>query len=111
MKVKLVWKDCNFLNGEWSHDHKVTSYWVESEPGELDKIVAYAADPDRLRAEIEENKADNGNVYLLISADLKSIISLPVYYPYAGQWNAYNPFEEIPETEISDLKALSHLLK
>ncbi len=38
--------------------------------------------------------------------DLKSIESFPWYYPYSGQWNAYCPFEEIEEVDISDLKEI-----
>ncbi|MEH1841132.1 MAG: hypothetical protein V7L20_20825 [Nostoc sp.] len=109
MKVKLVWEDCNFLNGSWSNK-VVTSYWLEVEKGEIENILSYAKFPELILQEIEQNKSiEDNKLYFLVAKNLEFIKSFPSFYPYSGQWNGYSPFLEIPETKISDLDELPTL--
>lgn len=109
MKVKFIWKDCDFLHGEWVQDQKVTSYWVEIEPDEVEKILKHVSDRAGMLEEINEQKNDSGKNFFLISKDLKSIVSMPEHYPYSGQWGAHYPFDEIPTVEINELAELQDL--
>jgi hypothetical protein len=45
----------------------------------------------------------------LITRDQKVILPVSWYFPYAGQWNAYNPFLRINEIDIKDLGELSEV--
>ena len=108
MKVKFVWKNCDFLNGEWSRDKKITSFWIEIEPEEIEEIIKYVDDPEGFRAEVKEHQEENEKLTFLVSQDLQSIVCLPEYYPYSGQW-AINPFEEIQDVEITQLSELKEL--
>jgi hypothetical protein len=108
MLVKLIWRDCELLNGEWTH-RKVDSFWVEVKEADLEEVLRYAEDRRSLAMDISINKTADGKFYLLVAKDLSSIMSMPEYYPHSGQWNTGSPFEEIPETAISDLQDLANL--
>jgi len=59
---------------------------------------------------LEENPDELGyNNFFLISADRTNIISYSWYMPYAGQWNASNPFRKIDMEVISNLNELEKL--
>ncbi|MDP2750512.1 MAG: hypothetical protein Q8O89_06800 [Nanoarchaeota archaeon] len=64
-----------------------------------------APNPGQLEYGIETDK-----ICFLITRNLKAILPEPWYFPYAGQWNAYNPFLRINEIEIKDLGELSEVI-
>ena len=115
MKIKLLWPQCRFLNKQWTNE-ALDSYWVQCTIDEAkNKVFIYLSasqiEESMKNWEPKENneeaiKNDSDCLHFLISKDLKSIESFPWYYPYSGQWNAYCPFEEIEEVEISDLKEI-----
>jgi hypothetical protein len=107
MLVKLIWRDCELLNGEWTR-RKVDSFWVEVAEADLEEVLRYAQDRRSLAMDISINKTA-AKFYLLVAKDLSSIMSLPEHYPYSGQWNYGSPFEEIPETKIEALPDLENL--
>lgn len=119
MKIKLYWPKCNFLNKQWVDD-EVDSYWVECTFEEAEtKVFPYLSldQIEESKNNWEQKEIDSKNLRIetdrlcyLISKDLRSIISLPWYYPYSGQWNAYCPFIEIKEADIKDLKDLSNII-
>ncbi|TCX53588.1 hypothetical protein [Dehalobacter sp. 14DCB1] len=118
MKIKLMWPKCRFLNKQWTNE-EMDSYWVECTIDEAkNKVFSYLStsqiDESMKNREPKENddvpiKIDSDHLYFLISKDLQSIESFPWYYPYSGQWNAYCPFVEIEEVDISDLKEILEL--
>ena len=44
--------------------------------------------------------------FFLVSVDLTEILSFNWVYPYAGMWNAANPFEEIELVHFNSLEQL-----
>lgn len=119
LKIKLFWPQCKFINSDWV-DEGIDSYWIQCTYEEAQKYVFPYLLPDQIEESkrkwklrkkgSSEEQIETDFIYYLVSKDLLSIISLPWYYPYSSQWNAYCPFEEIKEIEINDLKALSSVL-
>ena len=113
MLVEYVWVDSDFLNGEWSNDRRVTSYWVRLDRDELAQVLPYlhVEDHESFMDDVDNyTNSPDDPVYLLVAKDLSSIVCLPHQYPISGQWNGYSPFEEIdPVTieKIEDVKTLS----
>ncbi|MGE5676467.1 MAG: hypothetical protein ACM3ZR_00240 [Pseudomonadota bacterium] len=118
VKVRLYWPECNYQNEQWS-GRKIDSFWVECtyeeaqscifprlNEGQIRKSRMYW-DPRSKKADM--NLEDTDMLCYLVSKNLESITPLPWYYPYSGEWNAYCPFEEIDEVEITDLKELAGL--
>ncbi len=118
MKIKLLWPQCRFLNKQWTKE-AMDSYWIQCTIDEAkNKVFIYLSASqieesmknwEPKENDVESIKNDSDCLHFLISKDLKSIESFPWYYPYSGQWNAYCPFEEIEEVEISDLKEINAL--
>jgi hypothetical protein len=46
----------------------------------------------------------------LVARDLSSIDPHEVYYPFHHTWNAYSPFEEMPERKIWRLEELASIV-
>jgi hypothetical protein len=108
MLVKLIWRDCDLLNGDWAN-RKVDSFWVEVDEADLEDVLKYAQDRRGLNMDFSINKTAEGKFFMLVAKDLSSIMIMPEYYPYSGQWNYGSPFEEIPKTTIKDLQELENL--
>ena len=108
MKVTLVWRDCTLENGDWGKT-KRDSYWVETNDDELESILSLSTNRSELTSELEVNNDGSGKHYFLVSNDLQSIWCYPAHYPYAGQWNAYNPFNQISAIQIDDLDSIRTL--
>ncbi|HXF61699.1 MAG TPA: hypothetical protein VNK95_08780 [Caldilineaceae bacterium] len=106
MRVLAVWEECNFIHGEWQHQ-SIPSFWIEARHDAIDRVLPYARDAAALREEIDRNRTDpNGPFYLLVTRNLESVVSLPGYYPYSGQWFGGSPFRELPPVELEDLADL-----
>ncbi|HEX2914769.1 MAG TPA: hypothetical protein VH186_28515 [Chloroflexia bacterium] len=108
MLVKLVWRDCPFLNHEWGH-RKINSFWIEASESEAEDFLKYALDTKLLQQDISINRKPGEKLYFLVAQDLSSIMNFPGYYPYSGQWNMGSPFEELPESLIEDLRQLADI--
>ena len=114
MKTRLIWKESRINNNK-------DSFWVECTNDEvIEKILPLKSDEDFIN-EINRNighstinRNENENIYcnfFLVSTDLKDIKSFRWVYPYSGQWNAYNPFEEIEMVEFYNLDELDELYR
>jgi len=112
MKSRLIWRK------SWNNNDK-DSFWIECTDQEVnDNILSLKSDSDFLE-EIKRNKGysrinknENENIFcnfFLISTDLKEIQSFNWVYPYAGMWNACNPFEAIDVIDLNSLDELQNI--
>jgi len=112
MRVVLVWPDCCLLNGAWT-ERKVDSFWVECTSEEANTKVLPLAEGKIVRAFFPRHYDDAGSEkrFFLVAKDMSSVQEMAWYYPYAGQWDAYCPFRELPqEVHIADLKELENVI-
>lgn len=109
MKSRLIWRK------SWNNNNK-DSFWIECTDQEvIDNILPLKSDSNFLE-KIKENigssrinKNENEKVFcnfFLISVDLMNIESYNWVYPYAGMWNASNPFEVIEVIDFNNLEYL-----
>lgn len=109
MKTRLIWRK------SWNNNNK-DSFWIECTDQEvIENILPLKSDSDFLE-KIKENigpslinKNENEKIFcnfFLLSVDLKDIKSFNWVYPYAGMWNASNPFKEI---DLIDFNNMEHL--
>lgn len=114
MITRLIWRE------SWINKDK-DSFWVECTDQEvIDNILPLKSDADFLK-EIEFNRGSsrinenlNERIYtsfFLISVDLTEILSFNWVYPYAGMWNAGNPFEEIELVNFDNLEQLQGIFE
>ncbi|HZJ79111.1 MAG TPA: hypothetical protein VFC69_00880 [Dysgonamonadaceae bacterium] len=114
MKTRLIWRE------SWMNNKK-DSFWVECTDQEVvDNILPLKSDADFMkeinfnREPSKINKNLNEAIYtnfFLVSVDLKNILSFNWVYPYAGMWNAANPFEEIEVADFDRLEQLKKMFK
>lgn len=118
MKIKLYWPQCNYINGEWTKDKRIDSYWLECTYEEaVHSILPFLSETQKLDFHKIDHQGNDNKITemeshsfcFLISQDLQSIVPMPWFYPYSGQWNAYCPFKEIKEIEISNLKEIENI--
>ena len=112
MITKIIWPKCRMMNDKnafWvgCTDEEVNKKIIPllndiNESKELEKI-SFNRGPCTFREDQDEIMFTN---YFLISADGKEILSYPWSLPYAGQWNASNPFRMITKTNITNLDEL-----
>ncbi len=120
MKIKLYWPKCNLcfkdieFNGndalflECSLEEAKEQLFHYLTDGQIDQCLrGYnpISNPGQFEFGIETDK-----VCFLITKDQKLLLPEPWYFPYTGQWNAYNPFRKIKETEIKEIGELSDLV-
>lgn len=114
MIARLIWRE------SWMNKDK-DSFWVECTDQEvIDNILPLKSDADFL-TEIEFNREAslinenlNERIYtnfFLVSVDLTEILSFNWVYPYAGMWNAANPFEEIELVHFDSLEQLEGIFE
>lgn len=114
MKTRLIWRE------SWMNNKK-DSFWVECTDQEVvDNMLPLKSDADFMkeinfnREPSKINKNLNEAIYtnfFLVSVDLKNILSFNWVYPYAGMWNAANPFEEIEVADFDRLEQLKKMFK
>jgi hypothetical protein len=119
VKIKLYWPNC-YLAIKGVNFNGEDAIFLECSVDEAkeylfdrlseDQVQLCLRDYDyhpnsmQLKYGIETNK-----ICFLITRDQKVILPVSWYFPYAGQWNAYNPFLRINEIEIKDLGELSEV--
>ncbi|GMV83970.1 MAG: hypothetical protein AMXMBFR7_51540 [Planctomycetota bacterium] len=110
MKVRFIWPDCDYHNGQWS-EPKQDSFWLECSPSEVKGILAPHMTAQQREAVGQAHRPEQGSppCTFLISRDLSSIWPTPPNYPLAGLWNGYCPFIEMPEQVIKSLSEVSTL--
>lgn len=126
MKINLVWPECDAFELD-KNGGPEDVFWVECDYNEATDTVLrtirrrFPRKVNKIAAEIEKyhTELDNspesshtkvlrekGYVYLLVSRNLKLIKPMPHYFPYAGQWNAYNPFLRVFPQTIYELEEI-----
>ena len=109
MKVQFVWKKCRLNHRDW-HTYGQNAFWLQVHESELEKVLAHVSDPKRFTVQVKKQVSPEGFFYLLVAQDISSIVNMPQYYPYSGQWNGYSPFEKVRPVEIEDLRHLAHIM-
>ena len=114
MITRLIWRE------SWINKEK-DSFWVECTDQEVvDYILPLKSDADFMkeiefnRGSSEINKNLNERIYtnfFLVSVDLTEILSFNWVYPYAGMWDAANPFEEIELVTFEKLEQLAGIFE
>ena len=107
--VRLYWPNCSRY-GTSPMDY----FWVECTFDEAESQIFPLLTEDVKRKSIQNGKrkfciygTKMPEYCFLISADRSRILSFPPYYPYSGQWNAYNPFRKSkPQLNIQTLDNL-----
>ena len=115
MTTKIIWPKCRMMNDK-------NAFWVGCTDEEVDKKILPLLNEIKENEEIEKISYNKGpstfkedqdeimfTNYFLISADGKDILSYPWSLPYAGQWNASNPFRISAKTNITNLDELKLL--
>lgn len=119
MEIQLYWPNCNYHHKKWLQK-KIDSYWVECNFEEASReVFPYLSTADIEQSmenwrpteeSLQENQLISDCLCYLVSKDLKSVSSLPWYYPYSGHWNGYGPFQGIKKIEIKELKEISTII-
>jgi len=109
MLVRLFCPNCNLVDDDNAMDY----FWVECTKEEASEHVfpmlskhSQSESINWAKSEALEPNAEHDYCYL-VSSDLAHIIAKPAFFPFAGQWNAFNPFRNLPE--IYDINALDKL--
>lgn len=114
MITKLVWPKCRLMdqkNAFWvaCTDDEVISHIIPQLNGNKElqiETIKHNRGANNMEENPDELKYTN---FFLISADKTNIISYSWYMPYAGQWNASNPFRKIDKEVLSNLNDLEKL--
>ncbi len=108
MKILFEWKDCWRLNN-------VDAYFLEipiQEAGMEIMSRLNSKDREKLDSGIYQHQVNDwarsnpslatpDNIYILFPVDGRECILEQPYYPYAGQWNFFNPFIEVMKSAES----------
>lgn len=115
MRIRWYWQNCD----KWSRE-PVMALWVEATQEEAEIYIfpslesSKVIDSKNLAEQFKELAAHMGNparpFCFLVAQDLSSIEPFPVHYPIHQLWNAYSPFDEIPEITITSLDELRNLV-
>jgi hypothetical protein len=115
MKVKLYCPKC----GYWDNK-KIDYYWLECTREEAEKSVFPFLSPElkrqsknywekSVKGEVIDG-VETDHLFYLVSKDLTKILPSFWQVPYSPQWGNYNPFEEIPEIELTDLREIQNIM-
>lgn len=114
MITKLIWPKCSITDGK-------NAFWVGCTDDEVAREIYQRLEENRVEiirgirqkreaSNLEEDKGEEMYCnFFLISADATSISSEMWVLPYAGQWNACNPFLTIGKHSIDSLDELQGL--
>ena len=123
MIVCYFWRDCNFRGRQWDVE-PIDAFWVEATREEAEATVFHCLEPTIVResealAHKHTRLAERLATALgtpprpfcfLVARDLSTIDPFHVHYPFHQLWNAYSPFERMPEQEIVQLYDLTDLV-
>ena len=118
MLIGCFWRDCGFRSKQWGAK-AVDAFWVEATQTDAEIYIFPRLEPPaiaesrELAVQAKELTEYLGNparpFCFLVARDLSSIDPFPVDYPFSHMWNAYSPFESMPETAIASLDELQNL--
>lgn len=115
MRVRAFWRDCTFRHKAWRGDH-VNAFWVEATAEEAAAKVFPLLNQQQIGESIQlagefGGLADATRPFcFLVARDLISIDPFPPHYPFHPMWNAYSPFESMPEVAIAALDDLRDIV-
>jgi hypothetical protein len=118
MKINLVCKNCSLF--QKTQD----GFWVSCKSGDLEEKILPLIDDKNKKAFLSRkdsflstdwaqknpNLAEIDSYYFLVSRDGNEILPFEPYLPYAGQWNADNPFTKIKTKNIENIMELNNIL-
>ena len=110
MITRFIWRKCDMCAD-------ADAYWLEASQEEAESLVfpslaEIAVEQSRRHSEETGRFAElimgkPGLTFcFLVSRDLKYVLPFHVNYPVHHMWNAYSPFEKIPEKEIRSLEEI-----
>ena len=117
MIIRVYWPQCDYPN----RTEPIDSFWVEATYEEAEKAIFPFLRPEAIeRSKIHAKEGESiasqiGNplrLYcFLVAQDLSTIAPFHVDYPFHHMWNAYSPFNELPECHINTLEELKTIIK
>lgn len=115
MRVRLFWRDCDYRNKSWGAD-AIDAFWVEATQEEAIARVFPLLQPEQIAESLKIAEECRGVAAMmgnadhtfcfLVARDLSSIDPFPPHYPVHQMWNAYSPFEPMPDMTVESLDAL-----
>lgn len=113
MEVRLVWPDCDFVNGEWvlGHENSIDSFWLQCTEHEAELFVNSRVTLLLAFGDCQPAPEEFGlPICFLVSRDLTSIIRMGWVYPHSGQWGADSPFRQLKKAiQIDKLEDISNI--
>ena len=119
MLIRWFWRDCDFSDKQWGAK-PMDAFWVETTQEEAETSVFPHLQPTTISqsrglAESSTYMArEMGNpshlFCFLVARDLSSIDPFEAHYPIHQLWNAYSPFESMPQQiVVASLEELQKL--
>lgn len=118
MLIRWFWRDFDH-HGKKCSVKPIDAFWVEATQEEaksdiFPKLQPSAISKSRELAErfkkVAERRGNHARPFcFLVARDLSSIAPFPVHYPVHQMWNAYSPFESMPEMVVASLDDLWNL--
>ena len=119
MKIKLIWPQYKFVSDEMKLNDdalflecsleetkkQIFEFLTDEQIKEILRSYRPIQNQEHLEFGIETDK-----ICFLVSKDLTVFLPRPWFFPYSGQWNAYNPFRKIKEIEIKDISEIGSLV-
>jgi len=115
MQVRCFWRACTFRDKTWGAP-PIDAFWVEATEQEARASVFPLIKPEQitesrqLAEQFGAVAAAIGNparpFCFLVARDRSSIDPFQPHYPVHQMWNAYSPFEPMPEIFVATLDAL-----
>jgi hypothetical protein len=111
MYIRLYWKDCEYHKSCWGLK-KQDSYWLECTEIEAQEKIYPLLNQDVVEKSLQLLESNDGNelyniipryTFFLVSKDISTIMPMPWFYPYSGQWGAFCPFISIETIQIADI--------
>ena len=120
MRVFYKWSNCNRFYDEYKEENNYSdAFLVEIHKDEINDSLFNIlknnfVNPEKLKtgeyfkhsnrwAETNPELANINCAYVLVNKDATMALLCDVHYPYAGMWNAYNPFKKLYEAETNEL--------
>lgn len=111
MLVRYFWRNCDLY-----YNNGNDALWVEATEGEAESDIF----PRLSEADISKSREfaeKTGHVAtrpdltfcFLVAKDLSFIYPFHVHYPFHQLWNAYSPFQTMPEINVKNLDELSQI--
>lgn len=120
MKIRLYWPNCKLIINNVDF-HGEDAFFLECSIDEAREHLFDQLTEDQIKLCLHnfesqtyfgqhEYNTETNKICFLITRNQKVILPVSWYFPYAGQWNAYNPFLRTREIELKNIGELSEML-